>query len=96
MTAPNMEAPSTAEGFAGRAQEEQQHRDSADTAPDAQTAEHEKTFARLQADAAMVRCALCPLASGSYMLTRTGWGLSRELPSLAAVQTLLRQMTGPM
>ena len=53
----------------------------------------DKYLARLQAEAALVRCALYPLASGNYLLTHTGWGLSRELPSLRAVQALLRQMS---
>lgn len=53
-----------------------------------------KALATLQARAALVRCALYQQPSGGYLLTRTGWGLSRELGSLHEVSRVLAMIEG--
>lgn len=50
----------------------------------------DKRQSHLAAVAALAGCELHRLASGGWLLTR--WGLARELPDLAAVGALLRQM----
>lgn len=54
----------------------------------------DKEFATVAAEAALARCALHKLADGRFLLTRTGWGLCRELGSLHEVRQLLRTMRG--
>ena len=53
-----------------------------------------KRFATVAAEAALLRCSVYRLASGGFLLTRQGWGLSRELPTLREVAGLLRLMSG--
>ena len=52
-----------------------------------------KVFATLAARAALLRCVLRCTETG-YVITRTGWGLSRHLVSLADVESLLKLMEG--
>ena len=49
-------------------------------------------FAKLSAQAAGRRCALYALADGGYVVTRTGWGLSKTVPDLRSVARLLALM----
>ena len=58
--------------------------------PDYPTPTPNKQFATLAAKAAMRGITLQRLADGSFMLCR--WGLSRALPDLCVVASLLRQM----
>ena len=50
----------------------------------------ERAFSSMQAAAALLGCTLHSLACGGYLLGR--WTVCRELPDLAAVGALLRQM----
>lgn len=50
----------------------------------------DKTFATLQAQAALAGITVFRTAHGDYMVSRWSW--SRTLPDLAAVEALLRQM----
>lgn len=58
-------------------------------APEERATPRVDSLARLQERAARVRCALHQPASGGYLLTRTGWGMSRELGSLHEVSRVL-------
>jgi hypothetical protein len=53
-----------------------------------------KTFATLAARAALLRCVLRRIDGGGFLITLTGWGLSRSLASLAEVSSLLDLMEG--
>ena len=55
-----------------------------------------KALATLQARAALVRCAVHQLAGGGFLLTRTGWGLARELASLHEVAQVLALIEGSL
>ena len=58
---------------------------------DAHTCTDQRLLA-LRAQAASMRCALYADPDGSYLLTRTGWGTSKLLPSLDAVARQLQLM----
>ena len=51
-----------------------------------------KTFATMQARAALCGCTLHELADGGYLVAR--WNYSRAVPCLRAVGDMLRQMGG--
>lgn len=70
-----------------KSQCEKQHRDFAFNATADQAA-----FAELSARAVARRCALYALADGGYVVTRTGWGLSKTVPDLQSVVRLLALM----
>ena len=74
--------------------EQQTERNSGDSAATAAPLQSDsKQFATLAARAALLRCVLRP-SEGGYLITRTGWGLSRFLVSLADVESLLNLMEG--
>ena len=54
----------------------------------------DKAYSNMRARAAMAKCSLYRLADGGFLVTRIGWGMTRELPSLCAVAGLLRQLGG--
>lgn len=87
MTAPEVRTPG---GNRASAENTTDTAHSARPADDAQ----DKAFATVAAEAALDRCALHQLADGRYLLTRTAWGMCRELGSLHEVRQLLRTMRG--
>lgn len=52
----------------------------------------DKHFSHMAARAALASCGLYRLADGRYLLTRTSWGMCRELGSLHEVGAVLGQM----
>ena len=75
-------------------EDHQTERNSCDSAAEAASMQsHSKVFATLAARAALLRCVLRNTEDG-YLVTRTGWGLSRSLPTLADVESLLKLMEG--
>ena len=86
MTAPNVGAPDTAAGVAGQARGQITN----DTAIVGQADAESKAAANMTATAAMAGWTLRALSSGGWLMCR--WGRARELPDLAAVGALLRQM----
>lgn len=83
MARPQSETPAGGPAFAEQAHQVTRHIVGDDEADG-------KRQSHLAAVAALVGCELHRLAAGGWLLTR--WGLARELPDLAAVDALLRQM----
>jgi len=86
VSGPNVGAPGTAAGVAGQAQGQNTDSTSIVGEADAERKERE----RMTATAALAGWTLHSLSSGGWLLCR--WGRARELPDLAAVGALLRQM----
>ena len=90
MTAPKVQTPAVGAGAAWNQGKEQFDFDIRGAGVQAPQDDAERVFSSMQASAALLGCTLHSLACGGYLLGR--WTVCRELPDLAAVGALLRQM----